>query len=84
MTRKRKPRVWLSDDMCDPELRIEAEELASQRENTMLPGVAAVRRAMRDILAERRRRASRAEAIVGGLQSGIDLSGADLDGSDDE
>lgn len=73
--RQRRQRVWLTDDVVDADLRIEAEELASQREGTMLPGHAAVRKAMRDILTERRSRRARADAIAAGFEA--DLSEGD-------
>ncbi len=69
--RPRRPRVWLTDDVIDADLRIAAEELASERERTAIPGRAAVRKAMRDILAERRTRQARADAIAAGFDADI-------------
>ncbi len=52
---------WLGEDV-DSVLLEEAEELASQREGTLLPGKAAVRQAVRDLLDARRQRSLSAEA----------------------
>ena len=65
---KRRERLrGTSDDFVDTELLIEAEALASERERTAVPGQAAIRRAMRDIVESRRKAQARAEALTAGL-----------------
>ncbi len=62
---KRKPHTrlggWLGEEV-DSVLLEEAEELACQREGTLLPGQAAIRKAVRDLLEARRRRTLSNEA----------------------
>lgn len=61
----------------DAELLIEAEALASTRENTSVPGRRAVQRALRDIIDARRRRNAQAEAIAAiGEDPGLVFDGA--------
>lgn len=93
--RKRKPRNYFgrrssltrstfndAADHVDAELLIQAEELASIRENTAVPGRAAVNRAVREILEERRKRNAQAEAIAAiGEDAGLVFGGAE-DGSE--
>lgn len=52
---------WMGEDV-DSELLDEAIELASNREGTCVPGNAAIRAAIRDLLEARRRRSLSNEA----------------------
>ncbi len=62
---KRKPHTrlggWIGEDV-DAALLDEAVELAEHREGTLVPGQAAIRRAVRDLLEARRRRTLSNEA----------------------
>jgi hypothetical protein len=79
--RRKRPRASAFDADLDAELLDQANELASEREGTINPGRAAVRRAVRDLLDERRRRKLSAEAraaLGAGEIHGLD--GGDVDG----
>ena len=52
---------WIGEDV-DAALLEEAEELAAQRSGTCIPGQAAIRKAVRDLLEARRRRTLSNEA----------------------
>jgi hypothetical protein len=76
--KRKRPRASAFDADPDAELLDQAHELASEREGTINPGRAAVRRAVRDLLDERRRRKLSAEARAA---LGADLNdGGDVDG----
>lgn len=64
MARKRKPRAWQSDDIIDDELQAEADALAAEREQSVIPSKAGVRKALRDLLDARRRRSMANEAAA--------------------
>ncbi len=81
---KRKPHTrlggWIGEDV-DAALLEEAEELAAQRSGTCIPGQAAIRKAVRDLLEARRRRTLSNEARAALGQSEC-WDGSD--GSEDE